>query len=61
MCNPFQEGHNHAKRHVAFATNKRGISLHEKLSGDWSVRIHALTLTSSSHAVYTLDQMGANL
>ena len=29
MCNPRQEGHNHAKRHAAFATNKRGSSLDE--------------------------------
>ena len=29
MCNPHQEGHNHAKRHAAFATNKRGSSLDE--------------------------------
>ena len=31
MCNPHQEGHNHAKRHAAFATNQRGISLDEQL------------------------------
>ena len=31
MCNPRQEGHNDAKRHAAFATNQRGISLHEQL------------------------------
>ena len=31
MCNPRQEGHNHAKRHAAFATNQRGISLDEQL------------------------------
>ena len=31
MCNPCQEGHNHAKRHPAFAINQRGISLDEQL------------------------------
>ncbi len=31
MCNPRQEGPNHAKRHAAFAMNQRGISLHERL------------------------------
>ena len=31
MCNPHQEGHNNYKTHAAFATNTRGISLHEQL------------------------------
>ena len=31
MCNPRQEGHNHAKRHAAFTTNQKGISLDEQL------------------------------
>jgi hypothetical protein len=46
MCNPCQEGHNHAKRHAAFATNKRGILLHEKLNGKRSVWMLSLTLTA---------------
>ena len=53
MCNPHQEGHNHAKRHVALATNKRGISLDAKLSGGRSVQMCALTVTIM--AVFTIS------
>ena len=42
MCNPCQEGHNHAKRHATFTMNKRGISLDEIFSGGLSVWMHAL-------------------
>ena len=31
MCNPRQVGHIHAKRHAAYATNQRGISLDVQL------------------------------
>ena len=55
MCNPSQEGHDHAKRHATCTTNKRGILPHEIIvSGGLSVRIRALLtimtiFTSSLH------------
>ena len=35
MCNPHQEGHDHAKRHATFTMNKRGILLDEIIQ--WGV------------------------
>ena len=54
MCNPCQEGNDHAKRHATFTMNKRGIWLDEIFCGMLSIWMHAL-LTIIAICTLSLD------